>query len=179
MVLAHRMPVRAGWRVVGRCAAMAALLLATAACTKGEGSGQATPPTSPEADAPPTAAVEAANADDPRTQANLESIASQLNPDSPMMVDEVTRLDSVAPGTNGRTLRFTYTFVDNAVAAKVAENATLLEQSVRDRMCTGLDMSRVLQDGFELSMEYVDKIGRRVAHFYVDKSQCPGATPSA
>jgi len=179
MVLADRVPLRAGWRVVGRCAAMAALLLATAACTKGEGSGQATPSTSPEADATPTASVEAANADDPRTQANLESIASQLHPDSPMMVDEVTRLDAVSAGTNGRTLRFTYTFVNDAAAAKIAENAALFEQDVQDRMCAGLDMSRVLQDGFELSMEYMDRIGRRVAHFYVDKSKCPGATPSS
>jgi len=176
MVLAHRMPARAGWRVAGRSAAMAALLLATAACTKGEGSGQSAAP--PEADATPTAAVEAAGADDPRTQANLESIASQLHPESPMMVDEVTRLDAVRAGTNGRTLRFTYTIVDRAAAAKIAENAAPFEKGVQERMCAGLGISRVLQDGFELSMEYMDSFGSRVAHFYVDKSKCPGATPS-
>lgn len=106
-------------------------------------------------------------------QRRLESLASQLNPAAPEMVDPVTRLDAVTAGTDGNTLHYRYAMLDAAALALVKADSEVLRKHVTGFVCANLDKSSVLREGFIFDMTYSDAQGVEIANFKVVPSECP------
>lgn len=111
-------------------------------------------------------------ADDPRTQENLESIARQLNPTEPVMVDAVTRLDRVEARDDAKTLLFTYTVVDRTLSKQLPASSSDWRKKKFEEVCLGRAQSKVLRDGFLLNMVYFSVAGAKLAEFTFDPAQC-------
>jgi predicted small lipoprotein YifL len=106
-------------------------------------------------------------------QHKLESIARQLDPGTPQLVDPDTRLDDVSAGSDGKTLLFEYTLVNPSSVQAAKLDRTLLQRHVKGFMCSNLDKSPVLRDGFVFSYVYADTRGNELARFTLDPNECP------
>lgn len=84
----------------------------------------------------------------------LQITAGRINSGLPMMVDEVTRLDSTLPGP-GKRWTYLYTFVGEApFDLKDGAVRNAVWRKIRNGVCTAKDMAAFVDAGVEIVYRY-------------------------
>lgn len=102
----------------------------------------------------------------------FETAARQINQNTPIMVDEVTRMDNATVGPGAR-VTYHCTFIkyssDDIDLTKLHTN---LRPIVKDRVCNNKDMKQSLQYGGIYTYTYYGNDGEFLSSFDIDRNDC-------
>ena len=89
----------------------------------------------------------------------FQATARQINPQLPVQVDNVTRLDRIT--VSGATLTYHYT-VARRLADLPANARQIMEGTTRNNACAQANMRQTLQMGGSYGYRWVDSAGRQI-----------------
>lgn len=105
----------------------------------------------------------------------LQTAATEINRDAPILVDEYTRLDGAVAGP-GRALTYRYTLietdVDQVLESVLHDFEENMTQVLRSTTCDDPGMRYLLNSGVRLVYTYNDSMGRFVTQFEVNGRDC-------
>ncbi|KXF82103.1 hypothetical protein ATN88_19625 [Enterovibrio coralii] len=101
----------------------------------------------------------------------VEATATRLNADTPVMVDDATRLDSVEH--QGRTLRLNHTIIDDVVEdINVAHFRRMVPDLVKQNTCFAPPMTVLMENDVVFQYSYIDAEGKPITEFSITLSDC-------
>ncbi|TQV71713.1 hypothetical protein FKG94_18850 [Exilibacterium tricleocarpae] len=102
----------------------------------------------------------------------LNQLATAGNSRLPVMVDEVTRMDSMV--ADRYTLRFTYTLFTDSAAVDGDQLRRKVRDWFRESACSSdVVQDKVLSKGIPLVYSYRSFAGEPIAQYSFDESDCP------
>ncbi|MDD1781087.1 hypothetical protein LRP49_07705 [Enterovibrio sp. ZSDZ35] len=101
----------------------------------------------------------------------VEATAKRLNADTPVMVDDATRLDSVEH--QGRTLRLNHTIIDDVVAdINVDQFQKVVPELVMQNTCFAPPMAALMENDVVFQYTYNDAEGQPITAFSIRHADC-------
>ncbi len=102
----------------------------------------------------------------------LRASVKEVNNAAPMMLNDVTRLNSA--NTVGNTITYLYTLTDAKVAeVDVANFVNVMTKQVNVETCRNEGMKALVQNKVTVAYHYFDNEGKSIAKINVDTNNCP------
>ncbi|MCA8987611.1 MAG: hypothetical protein KDA78_08225 [Planctomycetaceae bacterium] len=103
----------------------------------------------------------------PSFDAQLVKVCSEFNKNLPMEVDQITRLDTTAPGP-GKRITYFYTLHSIDESDITEEKKALMEQGVRQQVAQAADLKSFRDNHVAMSYIYRLTDGREVFKFTIE-----------